>query len=105
MAEHYQFAVTAHDSLVSGQIYPSIAGTMNHGLGDVSFRFYPPLSYYVLASVYLLIHDWYISSLFSFFFGVFCGRNGRLSVGEGGVFERLVAVGRWHLYLCTLSFE
>jgi len=76
MAQHYQFAVTAYDSLVSGQIYPSIAGTMNHGLGDVSFRFYPPLSYYVLASVYLLVHDWYIASLFSFFLVFFVGGTG-----------------------------
>lgn len=61
--QHYQFAVTIRDSIVSQEIYPSLSATINNGFGDYGLRFYPPFSYYVLSVIYFLVQDWYAASL------------------------------------------
>ncbi len=65
--QHYQFAQSIHHSIVTHEFYPSFAELPNHGFGDVGLRFYPPLSYYVLAIVYIFVQDWYFSAMTAFF--------------------------------------
>jgi len=76
MFQHYQFAVTVRDSIAAGVVYPSFAGSMNHGFGDVALRFYPPLSYYILDGFYFLFNDWFVASLVAFFSVFFVGGVG-----------------------------
>lgn len=66
MHQHFQFAQTIHDSVRSGEIYPSFAAAPNLGYGDVGLRFYPPFGYYVLAIFFLIIGNWYWASLAAF---------------------------------------
>ncbi len=65
--QHYQFALTTHASIVSGEIYSGFTARVNNGFGDVGLRFYPPFSYYFLNTIYFLVHDWYFASLITFF--------------------------------------
>lgn len=74
--QHYQFALTIHDSIVSGEIYPSFAETPNRGFGDVALRFYPPFSYYVLSVIYIFVEDWYFAALIAFFLVFWVGGIG-----------------------------
>jgi 6-pyruvoyl-tetrahydropterin synthase related domain len=75
-SQHFHFAETVHRSIVSGEIYPSVAGETNHGFGDVGLRFYPPLTYYALSLVYLLLGDWYFACLAVFSLVFFAGAVG-----------------------------
>ena len=65
--QHYQFAMSIHHSIVTHEFYPSFSELPNHGFGDVGLRFYPPLSYYVLAIIYIFVQNWYFSAIISFF--------------------------------------
>lgn len=71
MPQHFQFAQTFRQSLVSGEIYPSWSGATNYGFGDVGIRFYPPLAYYVLAGAEILFGSWFGAAAFSFCFFFF----------------------------------
>jgi len=75
-AQHYQFAWTVYESLKSGEIYPSLAGGTNHGFGDVGLRFYPPLTYYILAAAYGALGDWYYATMLAFTLVFFAGGVG-----------------------------
>jgi hypothetical protein len=74
--QHFQFAFTIQDTIASGEIYPSVAGTVNHGFGDVALRFYLALAYYVLSVFYFVARDWYFASLAASFFVFFVGGAG-----------------------------
>jgi uncharacterized membrane protein len=74
--QHFQFAHTVHGSLTSGEIYPSFAAAPNYGLGDIALRFYPPLSYYLLSVVYIIVGNWYAAALASFWLIFFIGGIG-----------------------------
>lgn len=74
--QHYQFAATVYDALSHGEIYPSFSGNVNNGLGDVGLRFYPPLTYYLMAGSYFIGGDWYFGSLITFFLIFFAGGFG-----------------------------
>src|SRR4051794_27937377 len=65
-SQHFQFAETVYRSIVSGELYPHLGGDTNHGFGDVGLRFYPPLTYYVLSSAYIVTGDWYFACLVVF---------------------------------------
>lgn len=65
-AQHYQFAWTVFQSVKSGDFFPSYAADTNHGLGDYGIRFYPPLTYYLLAGLFAVLQDWYFASLAAF---------------------------------------
>jgi hypothetical protein len=68
LPQHYQFAQTIHQSIISGEYFPSLASDVNQGFGDYAIRFYPPMTYYFLSSIYLLMGDWFYASLALFFF-------------------------------------
>jgi hypothetical protein len=74
--QHYQFAQTIYQTIISGQLYPSFANSINQGLGDVGIRFYPPLSYYILSVFYFFTQNWAVASQISFFFVFLCGGIG-----------------------------
>jgi uncharacterized membrane protein len=71
MPQHFQFAQTFFDSIRNGYLYPSWADQTNFGYGDVSVRFYPPLTYYLLSFFRAISGDWFIANcllLVSLFF-------------------------------------
>ncbi|MBV9242620.1 MAG: hypothetical protein JO314_11490, partial [Acidobacteria bacterium] len=77
-SQHYQFALTVYESLKSGDVYPSFADWTNHGFGDYGLRFYPPLTYYVLAVLRLATGDWFFASLLALTIMFFAGAVGIL---------------------------
>jgi len=74
--QHLQFAWTVHDSVSNGDLYPSFAASTNHGFGDYGLRFYPPLTYYLLAGVYAVLGDWFFAVLIGFTLAFFAGGVG-----------------------------
>src|SRR3954468_20960354 len=68
---HFQFALTYYNSINAGVFYPSWASYTNFGWGDVSVRFYPPLSYYVLAGFRWLAGNWFDAACLNFSFWFF----------------------------------
>lgn len=75
-SQHFQFAWTVYNSVREGDLYPGFASETNHGAGDYGIRFYPPLTYYSLSFVFLLLQDWYFASLVAFTLAFFIGGVG-----------------------------
>lgn len=75
-SQHYQFAWTVYNSLARGEIYSSFAPDTNHGFGDYGLRFYPPLTYYVLAGLRAVTGDWYATTLIALTLVFFTGALG-----------------------------
>lgn len=48
LKNHYRFAVSFHDSIQAGNLYPGWLAETNNGYGDARFRLYPPGLYYLL---------------------------------------------------------
>lgn len=67
LVQHYQFAQTIHQSITNFEIYPHYDPNINQTYGDYAIRFYPPFGYYILATLYILIGNWYWASLVTFF--------------------------------------
>lgn len=63
---HYRMALSFYDSLSEGNLYPGWNARSTNGYGDVSFRFYPPLVYYLLSGCRVLTGNWYDASLLFF---------------------------------------
>ena len=61
LAQHIRFAMTYHDSILRGDLFPGWAGLENGGFGSIGIRYYPPVAYYLLAFTQLLTGDWYDS--------------------------------------------
>lgn len=59
MYQHFQFAQTFYDAIMRGDYYPSWAMNPNFGVGDVSVRFYPPLTYYSLSLFRFITGNWF----------------------------------------------
>lgn len=76
LMQHYQFALTVYDSLQNGEIYPTWSAPDNEGYGGVGLRFYPPLSYYVLAAGKIVTGDWLAASFLAFWFWLALGGQG-----------------------------
>jgi 4-amino-4-deoxy-L-arabinose transferase-like glycosyltransferase len=74
--QHFQFAQSIRDSIVSGEIYPSFSASPNFGLGDIALRFYPPLGYYLLAFAFLISGSWYYAGQAVFWLVFFAGGLG-----------------------------
>jgi hypothetical protein len=74
--QHYQSAALVYESILDGQIYPSLAGEGTGGPGYYVLRFYPPLSFYTLALARLVIGDWYVAQLLVFFLAFAAGACG-----------------------------
>jgi hypothetical protein len=68
LPQHFQFAVTIHDSLVEGDLYPAWMENENKGYGGVGMRFYPPVGYYALAIGKMITGSWFWSTFFVFCF-------------------------------------
>ena len=66
MPQHFQFAQTYYEALLNGNFYPSWAYQPNYGYGDVSVRFYPPLTYYCLAFFRILSGNWFDATCLTF---------------------------------------
>lgn len=74
LVNHFRFALPFFESLRSGHPYPGWLAESNAGYGDPSFRFYPPVLYYLLALSRALIGNWYSGTILTFIL---------LSVGAG----------------------
>lgn len=66
LSNHFRFALPFYDALRSGHFYPSWLADANHGFGDASFRFYPPVLYYLLALTRTLAGNWYAATIVTF---------------------------------------
>ena len=75
-SQHYQFAWTVYNSVKGGDLYPSFAPDTNHGFGDYGLRFYPPLTYYVLAGLRSVTGEWYFASMIALTLVFFAGALG-----------------------------
>lgn len=73
---HYQFAAAFYDSLRGGILYPGWSDTVNYGYGGVGIRFYPPLTYYILAFFRWLSGNWYDATCLTVLFLFFTGAAG-----------------------------
>ena len=76
LPQHYQFAIAYRDAIADGDPLPGWSANRNHGFGDVGVRFYPPLSYWVLATAELVTGNWYDGSVITFIFWFFIGGLG-----------------------------
>lgn len=76
MPQHFQFAQTFYDSLMNGTFFPSWAHQPIMGYGDVSVRFYPPLTYYVMSFFRIVTGDWYEGSCLAIAFFFFVSGTG-----------------------------
>jgi hypothetical protein len=66
MYQHFQFAQTFYDSLLKGNLYPSLQTESNFGLGDVGVRFYPPLASYLFSFFRFITGNWFDGSCLFF---------------------------------------
>ena len=66
LSNHFRFAVPFYESIRAGHLYPGWLAETNGGLGDPSFRFYPPGLYYLLAATRALTGNWYAASVLTF---------------------------------------
>lgn len=66
LRHHYRVATSFYDSISKGNLYPGWNAKSTNGYGDVSFRFYPPLVYYLLSGCRGLAGTWYDGSLLFF---------------------------------------
>jgi hypothetical protein len=63
---HYRVGVSLYESIRQGEFHPGWNSLSTDGYGDVSFRFYPPLFYYLMSVARLIVGNWYAASLFVF---------------------------------------
>ena len=66
LPHHYRVVTSFAEAIHSGVYYPNWNALSTGGYGDVSFRFYPPGSYYLLSATKALTRDWFYGSLFAF---------------------------------------
>ena len=76
LPQHFQFANAYYDSLTSGDGFPSWSSRENYGYGSIGIRFYPPLSYYVLAVFRIVSGNWFDAAWLAFAFWMFLGCAG-----------------------------
>jgi uncharacterized membrane protein len=66
LLNHFRFALPFYDALRAGNLHPGWLAESNQGLGDPSFRFYPPALYYLLSIARVCTGDWYVATLATF---------------------------------------
>jgi hypothetical protein len=66
LSHHFRLAMPFYDGLRAGHLYPGWLAESNHGLGDASFRFYPPALYYLLAAAKAVTGNWYAATVSTF---------------------------------------
>lgn len=104
LPQHFQFAQTYHDSIVSGDLFPAWSADENNGYGGIGTRFYPPLGYYSLAFARMLTGNWYDAASLNFFFwmfigciGIYCWAKEFFSPQVAGVAAVFYAFAPFHL--------
>jgi hypothetical protein len=76
LEHHYRTSVGLYQSIHSRQLYPRWNSLATEGYGDLSFRFYPPLFYYLMCLTRWLTGDWYAGSFLAFTLLLFVGGLG-----------------------------
>ncbi len=111
LPQHFQFAQTYYDALVSGDGFPNWSARENFGYGSVGIRFYPPLSYYVLAFARVLVNNWFDAAWLTFTFwmvlgcvGVYFWARWWLSPKESAFAAVFYAIFPYHLNQLYISF-
>ena len=75
MLTDIQFATAFQDVISSGHVFPSWAND-NFGYGSVGIRFYPPLSFILLAVTHLITNDWFTTFVTNAFLWMLVGSVG-----------------------------
>lgn len=111
LAQHFQFANTYYDSIVGGDGFPSWSTRENNGYGGVAIRFYPPLSYYVMAFARILTGNWFDAAWLTFTFwmivgclGVYFWARCWLSERDSAIAGVFYAIAPYHLGQIYTSF-
>lgn len=111
LPQHFQFAQTYYDALVNGDGFPSWSARENFGYGGIGIRFYPPLSYYVLAFARILVGNWFDAAWLTFTFwmvlgcvGVYYWAHWWLSEKESAIAAVFYAISPYHLGQLYISF-
>lgn len=73
LPQHFQFAQAYYDSLTGGDGFPNWSARENFGYGSIGIRFYPPLSYYVLAFARMISGNWFDAAWLAFTFWMVLG--------------------------------
>jgi hypothetical protein len=76
LPQHFQFANAYYDSIINGDGFPNFSSSENFGYGSVGIRFYPPLSYYVLAIFRIVAGNWFDAAWLAFMFWMVLGSLG-----------------------------
>jgi hypothetical protein len=66
LTHHFRLALHFYDSLHAGHLPHGWLAEAAGGYGDTTLRFYPPLTYYLLACARLLTSNWYNASLLTY---------------------------------------
>lgn len=111
LPQHFQFANAYYDSLTSGDGFPSWSSRENFGYGSIGIRFYPPLSYYVMAVFRIISGNWFDAAWLSFTFWMFSGCAGVYFWARCWMSEKMSATAAviyafipYHLNQLYLSF-
>jgi hypothetical protein len=111
LPQHFQFAQTYYDALTSGDGFPNWSARENFGYGSIGIRFYPPLSYYVLAFARILDGNWFDAAWLTFTFwmvlgcvGVYFWSRWWLSPEESATAAVFYAIFPYHLNQLYISF-
>jgi hypothetical protein len=111
LPQHFQFAQTYYDSLVNGDGFPNWSAQENFGYGGIGIRFYPPLSYYVLAFARIIAGNWFDAAWLTFMFwmalgcvGVYFWARCWLSPKESAIAAVFYAIIPYHLNQLYISF-
>jgi hypothetical protein len=112
LPQHFQFAQTYYDALVSGDGFPNWSARENAGYGGIGIRFYPPLAYYVLAFAKILVGNWFDAAWLTFIFwmvlgcaGVYYWARWWISPKESAIAAMFYAIAPYHLsQLYSFSF-
>jgi hypothetical protein len=76
LRQHYQFAASIEQAINSGEFFPNWSAFENNGYGGIGLRFYPPISYYILALGKILTGNWLYGSCVAFVFWTWIGAFG-----------------------------
>ena len=111
LEQHFQFAQTYYNSILSGDGFPNWSSSENFGYGSIGIRFYPPLAYYVLAFARMIAGSWFDSAWLAFMFwmalgciGVYYWSRCWLSPKESAIAGIFYAFSLYHLNQLYISF-
>ncbi len=110
--QHFKFADTYLDSITNGDAFPNWSDKENYGYGGPGTRFYPPLEYYFLAFLKILVGNWFDAAWLNFAFwmilgcaGVYFWTRNWFSAKESAFAACFYAVVPFHLNQLYNSFN